>query len=67
VTEHDGRLLCVQCLRARTAVAAAPAGTRWGLWVAAAVVGLAVAFLWFYTTGYVLQQLPPSWARGVEE
>jgi hypothetical protein len=33
----------------------------------AAVLGLVLAFVWFYTTGYVLQQLPPSWARGVEE
>ena len=67
VTEHDGRLLCVQCLSARTAVQAAPAGTRWAVWAAVAVLGLVVAFVWFYTTGYVLQQLPPAWSRGVED
>ena len=67
VTEHDGRLLCVQCLSARTAEPTAPVGTRWLLWAAAAVVGLAVAFVWFYTVGYVLQQAPPAWSRGVDE
>lgn len=67
VTEHDGRLLCVGCLSTRTAVKATATGTRWAVWAAAAVLGLAVAFVVFYTTGYVLQQLPPAWSRGVDD
>lgn len=66
VTEHDGRLLCVQCLSAGTAVKAARPGTRWLLWAAAAVLGVLVSFVVFYTTGYVLQQLPPAWASGTD-
>jgi len=67
VTEHDGRLLCVQCLSAGTAVQARRHGTRWLPWTAAAVLGLWVSFVVFYTTGYVLQQLPPAWSRGLDE
>lgn len=67
VTDHDGKLLCVQCLSARINVGAKAAGTRWVLWAAAAAAGLVVAFLWFYSTGYILQQAPPSWSRGVED
>ena len=66
VTEHDGRLLCVQCLSAGTGVQARPAGTRWLLWAAGAVMGIVMAFLIFYTTGYVLQQVPPAWSGRVE-
>lgn len=64
VTEHDGRLLCVQCLSAGTAMQARADGTRWVLWTAAALLGLLMAFVMFYTTGYVLRQLPPAWSRG---
>lgn len=67
VTEHDGRLLCVQCLQAGTAVEAGPAGTRWVLWTAVALLGLLVSFLVFYTTGYTLQQLPAATSRGADE
>jgi len=66
VTEHDGRLLCVQCLAAGTAVAARRLGTRWVLWAAAAVLGLLASFAVFYATGYVLQQLPPAWSSGAD-
>ena len=66
VTEHDGRLLCVQCLLAGTAVNAARPGTRWLVLLAAAVLGVLVSFVVFYTTGYVLQQLPPAWASGAD-
>jgi hypothetical protein len=66
VTEHEGRLLCVQCLAVRTAPKAAAGGTRWILWIAAAALGFAFCFLWFYTAGYILQQLPPAWSRGAD-
>lgn len=66
VTEHDGRLLCVQCLAAGTRPLAGPAGTRWGRLAALALLGLLVSIVVFYTSGYVLQQLPPAWTRGVE-
>lgn len=66
VTEHDGKMLCVQCLAAGSAGQAAATGTRWLLWTAVALLGLAVAFLHFYSTGYVLQQLPPAWSKGAE-
>ncbi|MFN0105263.1 MAG: rhomboid family protein [Bryobacteraceae bacterium] len=67
VTEHDGRLLCVQCLSARMALRTGRMGTRWLMWTAAALLGLLLSFVVFYTTGYVLQQLPPAWSRGVDE
>lgn len=66
VTEHDGRLLCVQCLAAGTRGPSAHAGTRWALLAAMAVLGVLVSFVAFYTAGYVLQQLPPAWTRGAE-
>lgn len=66
VTDHAGRLLCVSCLAALTAVVAGRTGTRWLLWTASALVGLVLSFVLFYTTGYVLQQLPPSWSRGAD-
>ena len=66
VTEHNGKMLCMQCLAAETAAETTRAGTRWLLWAAAALVGLGAAFLHFYSTGYVLQQLPPAWAQEVE-
>ena len=67
VTEHDGRLLCVRCLSSRPVAGAGREGTRWALWMLAALLGLMAAFVHFYTVGYVLQQLPPAWGRGAEE
>lgn len=66
VTEHDGRLLCVQCLSARTVIKAGRAGTRWALWTVAAMAGLLVSYLMFHTVGYVLEQLPAAWSRGAD-
>ncbi|MCC6537827.1 MAG: rhomboid family protein [Bryobacterales bacterium] len=66
VTEHDGRLLCVQCLAAGTVAQGGRAGTRWVVLAAMAVLGVLVSFVVFYTAGYVLQQLPPAWTRGAE-
>lgn len=67
VTEHAGRLLCVQCLPGRTDGAAGPPGTRWAVWTAAALLGLFAAFLLFYTAGHLMQRLPASWTLGEEE
>jgi hypothetical protein len=67
VTEHDGRMLCVQCLSSATKAQTAPDRTRWLLWTAAALLGLFLSFLVFYTTGYVLQQLPPAWSSGSDK
>jgi hypothetical protein len=62
-TEHDGRLLCVSCLAAERASVQSAPRTRWAAWSAAAVAGLAAAFLLFYSLGYILEQLPPHWSR----
>lgn len=67
VTEHDGRLLCVQCLGAKTAAKAGPVGTRWALWAAAALLGLVAAYAVFHTAGWMVEQIPPAWARGQAE
>jgi hypothetical protein len=64
VTEHQGRLLCVQCLSSLAAAGPAAPGTRWLLWSAAALFGLLAAFVVFYTAGFILQQLPPAWSNG---
>ncbi|MBI2685156.1 MAG: hypothetical protein HYX27_02490 [Acidobacteria bacterium] len=57
----------MQCLSVKSAAKAGPSGTRWVVWTAAAIAGLFAAFLLFYTTGYVLQQLPPAWSQGAED
>lgn len=67
VTEHDGRLLCVACLKSAAPVKQVRSGTRWALWIAAAAAGFLLAFLLFYSAGYMLQQVPPSWAAGDDE
>ncbi|HEU0120202.1 MAG TPA: hypothetical protein VFQ91_06725 [Bryobacteraceae bacterium] len=66
VTEHAGRLLCVQCLSTRTEKRESAQGTRWAAWIAAAAVGLLMAFVLFYSAGYLLQQIPSSWSAGTD-
>lgn len=66
VTEHEGHLLCKACLSKLIVPAAARAGTRWIVWMCAALVGLVAAFAWHGITGYALLQLPPAWTRGVD-
>ncbi|MGF1448861.1 MAG: rhomboid family protein [Opitutales bacterium] len=66
VTEHDGRLLCKDCLGAQTmaddtrAAAIFPALSGWLL----ALGSLTVLWLWFYGLGRLLARIPsqvPDW------
>jgi hypothetical protein len=67
VTEHDRQLLCVSCLANLAAPPPPPSSTRWLLWSAAALLGLALSYSLFYVTGHFLQQLPPSWTGAPAE
>jgi len=67
VTEHDGRLLCVTCLAAAGAATVKRTGTRWIVWMTAAIAGLLITFFLHATLGYVLEKLPPSWGRGTDD
>lgn len=66
VVEHDGRVLCADCL-ARAAAAAAsarpPRFTALGRAVAAAAGGL-VLWLCFYELGALLLKIPPGFHDG---
>ncbi len=59
INEHQGRLLCASCLRRLTQ--AVKPKRRWpALWgrVAAALIGLAVTWLFFYGLGALLIIIP---------
>jgi hypothetical protein len=70
-TEHDGRLLCTECLRTLT-VAAAGAKDRSGVrnvlsiagWIAAALGGLLFAWMIFFYLGGVLARVPFDFHTG---
>ena len=69
-TEHDGRLLCVQCLAAAVA-AAAPKGNRRVRafaaatgWMAFGVAGLVFAWLVFFYLGAALARTPFDFHSG---
>ncbi len=66
VTEHDRQLLCVACLANLSTNTAPPSSTRWLLWSAAALLGLALSFSLFYASGRFLHQLPSSWTGAPE-
>lgn len=65
VVEHDGRLLCVQCLE-RALAAAQPARDRWRRVRETGLVCAAVAMAWlaYYTMGSLLLKLPPAFHEG---
>ena len=65
VTEHDGRMMCANCLRAATV----PTTTRrlpWKLLGRAgqALTGMVLLWLLFYLLGWGLLQLPSSFHEG---
>ena len=70
-TEHDGRLLCAQCLATLTSAAAKPKG-RPGLrafaatagWTLAALGGLLFTWLVFYYFGAALARAPFDFHTG---
>jgi hypothetical protein len=59
-------LLCAQCLTKESAPKAKPIRTRWILWATLSMLGFFLALIWFYGSGYILQQFPPGWSRGVD-
>jgi hypothetical protein len=68
-TEHDGRLLCAQCLAAITSAAAAGADQRRPLlaimgWSLAATAGLLFTWLVFYYLGAALARAPFNFHTG---
>ena len=70
VTEHDGRLLCAACLRAKVAAVPAAAARRWravarGLGRAGALL-VSVGLLWgmFLLFGRTLARIPAKFHEG---
>jgi hypothetical protein len=61
VTEHEGRFLCSNCLQRKSA--SIEPGRRRAEWFRAAlgtIVGLAVAWSFFYLIGRFLISIPPN-------
>ena len=65
VTEHQGRLFCVSCLRKISNGARRGAARfRWFLWTAQILICFVVVWLFFYLSGRVLASLPTSFHEG---
>lgn len=65
VTEHDGRVLCVACLRKKAAAPARRHGHLGPLLLPAQLgLGLGLAWTAFYLLGLVLLQSPSAWHEG---
>jgi hypothetical protein len=61
VTEHDDRVLCVECLKIIVAgQAARPSGIRRVLRALLPVAGVLMAWLFFYTIGRTLLLIPAT-------
>jgi len=65
ITEHAGRVICAPCLR-RLLVVRLPVKRRWLGWRPPVEVaaGWFVAWLLFYSLGWVLLQIPAEWHEG---
>lgn len=65
VTEHEGRVICSECLARLSRVAEKkPLRLRWLTTPVGVVLGLAVAWLFFYGVGRVLVKIPAEWHEG---
>ena len=65
ISEHEERVICAACLR-KLAPAGSSRGPRFG-WLAhpaTCILGLILAWLFFYAIGEVLLQLPDSFHEG---
>jgi hypothetical protein len=61
VTEHEGRFLCSDCLQKRSApVQSAQRPTGWLMAAVTNIIGLAVAWFFFYLIGRLLILIPPN-------
>ena len=64
-TEHDERLLCADCLKRFSAKRAGKGGRlAWGKGAVAGVLGLLLAWLFFYGIGQVLTRVPAAQDEG---
>jgi hypothetical protein len=63
VTEHNGRMVCTECI-ARESAGGAVAG-RFGatVWIAASLGGLLLAWLIFYNLGMMLGRITPDFLQ----
>lgn len=65
ITEHDGKMICGECLRAKRS----PQGKSRSLWAVGPlavlwVLGLGLGFLFFYGMGRILLTMPTSYHDG---
>ena len=63
--EHEGRILCAACLK-KLAVSRQPASARWSTvaLAAAPVIGVLIAWLFFFYLGQWLLSIPTSFHEG---
>jgi len=65
VTEHDDRVICASCLRKSTAATSKrPRRFAWVGRLLATMAGIMVAWLFFYSMGRVLLQIPATFHDG---
>jgi hypothetical protein len=61
VTEHEGRFLCSNCLQSKsTTIKPAPRTAGWFATGIGIVIGLAVAWFFFYAIGQLLILIPSN-------
>jgi hypothetical protein len=58
VTEHEGRMICVNCVHVLARDDAKTARTVRARWTAAALAGILIAWLVFYYLGLTLSRIP---------
>ena len=65
ITEHDDRVVCSSCLRKLTATVEKKRGNFAPVWrVSAAIIGLLVAWVFFFLIGRMLVNIPTKFHEG---
>jgi hypothetical protein len=62
--EHDGRMLCAACLRKLPSADGAKTGLSMRLFAASPMIGLFVAWVFFYYVGQLLLSIPTAFHQG---
>ena len=61
ITEHEGKFLCSNCLQRRFApIESAHRGAGWFMASIGMIIGLTIAWFFFYLIGRILILIPPN-------